>query len=311
MRCSAGLKDVEADVLARVLQAKTAPAAPPVEAVTMLAAAVAKAGDAGHGAEGDSMPRPMPRARCGSARRCCRVSMPDCLRLARAAAVAARWRGGGGGGGGGGNNVGLPGLSTPGARPAADAGPRRDAAGRAASRLTKLAAGTDELAPLAKTVANKVDWTGKPAPPPPPAVAPLTADEQKRFEAGKEIFLGLCAGCHNDDGQGKEKLGANLVTSKYVQAGVAFPIRILTQGKEGPIGLMPPVTGMLSDEQIAAALTLHPPRVGTHGVGGDGERRARNAAVADAQRAVDGSGVVRTAGRWRRTGTRAGNERAS
>ena len=45
------------------------------------------------------------------------------------------------------------------------------------------------------------------------------------------------------------------MTSKYVQAGVAFPIRILTQGKEGSIGLMPPVTGMLSDDQIAAVLT--------------------------------------------------------
>jgi mono/diheme cytochrome c family protein len=111
------------------------------------------------------------------------------------------------------------------------------------------------LAPLARAVSNKVNWTGKPAPPPPPAVAPLTPEEQKRFEAGKVVFLGLCAGCHNDDGQGKEKLGANLVTSKYVQANVAFPIRILTQGKEGPIGLMPPVVGMLSDEQIAAALT--------------------------------------------------------
>ena len=64
-------------------------------------------------------------------------------------------------------------------------------------------------------------------------MAPLTAEEQKRFDAGKVVFLGLCAGCHNDDGMGKEKLGANLVTSKYVQAGVAFPIRILTQGKEG------------------------------------------------------------------------------
>ena len=81
--------------------------------------------------------------------------------------------------------------------------------------LTKLASSTDELAPLAKIVANKVNWTGKPAPPPPPAVTPLTAEEQKRFEAGKVVFLGLCAGCHNDNGEGKEKLGANLVRFRF------------------------------------------------------------------------------------------------
>jgi mono/diheme cytochrome c family protein len=77
----------------------------------------------------------------------------------------------------------------------------------------------------------------------------------KRFNAGKEIFAGLCAGCHNTDGTGKEKLGPSLVGSKYVQAAAAFPIRIVTGGKEGPIGLMPPLTGALSDDQIAAVLT--------------------------------------------------------
>jgi mono/diheme cytochrome c family protein len=121
--------------------------------------------------------------------------------------------------------------------------------------LAKLAAGADELAPLAKTVVAKIGWTGKPAPPPTPAAAPLTADEQKRFDQGKEIFANLCAGCHNPDGQGKEKLGPSLVTSKFVQAAPAFPIRILTAGKEGPIGLMPPLYPSLSDAQIAAAIT--------------------------------------------------------
>jgi mono/diheme cytochrome c family protein len=162
-------------------------------------------------------------------------------------------RGGGRGGGGGGGGVPLPGLSTPGARATMSAG-RGVTLPAEPTALTSMAAGTDDLATLAKGVAAKLNWTGKPAPPP-PTVAPLTADEQKRFDQGKEIFANLCAGCHNPDGQGKEKVGANLVTSKYVQANVAFPIRIVTSGKEGPIGLMPPLYPALSDAQIAAALT--------------------------------------------------------
>ena len=33
------------------------------------------------------------------------------------------------------------------------------------------------------------------------------------------------------------------------------PVRILLHGKEGPVGLMPPVGSVLTDEQIAAVLT--------------------------------------------------------
>ena len=84
---------------------------------------------------------------------------------------------------------------------------------------------------------------------------PLSADEQKRFDAGKEVFTNLCAGCHQADGQGKEKVAPSLVTSKYVQANPQVLIRILVGGKEGPVGLMPPLAGALSDAQIAAALT--------------------------------------------------------
>ncbi len=117
-----------------------------------------------------------------------------------------------------------------------------------------LAAGSDPIAPTARAVAAKLDWTGKPAPAG-PAVPALSADEQKRFDAGKEVFTNLCAGCHQADGQGKEKVAPSLVTSKYVQANPQVLIRILVGGKEGPVGLMPPLAGALSDAQIAASLT--------------------------------------------------------
>ena len=122
------------------------------------------------------------------------------------------------------------------------------------SALTALASGTDAIALLAKNVSAKLDWPGRPAPV--VTAPPLTAEQQKRFDAGAEIYKNICTGCHQDDGRGKDKLGANLVDSPFVNAADASgSIRILVGGKEGPIGLMPPLGPSLSDEQIAAALT--------------------------------------------------------
>jgi mono/diheme cytochrome c family protein len=120
--------------------------------------------------------------------------------------------------------------------------------------LLRLGEGSGELGAAARTVANKFNWAGRPAPV--ATVVPLTADQQKRFAAGAELYKNLCLGCHQEDGRGKERLGANLVDSAYVTgADTTAMIRILLGGKEGPIGLMPPLGPTLSDEQIAAALT--------------------------------------------------------
>ena len=88
-------------------------------------------------------------------------------------------------------------------------------------------------------------------------VPPLTAEQQKQFAAGAEIYKGLCVGCHQEDGKGKDKIGGSLVDSTFVK--VADPnavIRVLLAGKEGSIGLMPPVGATFNDEQIAAVLTF-------------------------------------------------------
>jgi mono/diheme cytochrome c family protein len=120
--------------------------------------------------------------------------------------------------------------------------------------LSALANGNGALALLARNVSAKLDWPGRPAPV--VTAAPLTAEQQARFDAGAEIYKNICMGCHQDDGRGKDKLGANLVDSAFVKAPDAnAAIRILVGGKEGTIGLMPPLGPALSDEQIAAALT--------------------------------------------------------
>lgn len=151
-------------------------------------------------------------------------------------------------------SVALAGLSTPGAGESFTPG-RPISLPREPVELARLASGPEPLAAVAKSVVNKLDWPNRPAPV--VIVAPLTADQQKQFTAGAEIYKGLCIGCHQEDGKGKDKIGANLVDSPYVKnADPNAIIRVLLSGKEGTIGLMPPVGGTYSDDQIASVLTF-------------------------------------------------------
>jgi mono/diheme cytochrome c family protein len=120
--------------------------------------------------------------------------------------------------------------------------------------LVKLASTTDETGILAKRIVAKLEWPNKPAPI--VEVTPLTVDEQRLFAAGNAIYTNLCVGCHQPDGRGKEKMAPSLVESRYTNAmDGGASVRILLAGKEGPIGLMPPLGGALNDEQIASVLT--------------------------------------------------------
>jgi mono/diheme cytochrome c family protein len=116
-----------------------------------------------------------------------------------------------------------------------------------------LAATTGELAGRASAVLDRVVWPGKPGAPAP--IAPLTPDEQRRFDAGQTVYKNICQACHQADGRGAAKIAANLIGSPLALAPADVPARILMNGKEGPIGLMPPVGASLSDEQIADVLT--------------------------------------------------------
>jgi mono/diheme cytochrome c family protein len=244
------LSGVEAEVLAKVVQARPAAskaagaAAPPADAVSMLAGAVAKSGDV---AAVQHVLDVAVDAGRPEWERSALLQGLDAGLPARGA--GGRGRGGRGGGGGGG----LPGLSAPGGRVVVTPGrgvtlPSEPAA------LSALAAGNGALATLAKNVSAKLDWPGRPAPV--VTAAPLSAEQQKRYDAGAEIYKNICMGCHQEDGRGKDKLGGNLVESPFVNApNPEATIRILLHGKEGQIGLMPPLGAALSDEQIASALT--------------------------------------------------------
>jgi mono/diheme cytochrome c family protein/glucose/arabinose dehydrogenase len=120
--------------------------------------------------------------------------------------------------------------------------------------LVQLASANSDAARLARGILTRIDWPGKPAPV--VTVPPLTGEEQRRFDAGAELYKNLCLGCHQADGRGREKMAPSLVGSRHVVAqDPGNASRILLGGMEGPIGLMPPLGGALNDDQIASVLT--------------------------------------------------------
>ncbi len=144
-------------------------------------------------------------------------------------------------------------------RPAAAAGGGRGGGTRIVrlntepSALSTLATRSDDLGTRAARVLARIEWPGKPGASAP--IAPLTAEEQRRFEAGRDVYRNICQACHQPDGRGQERVAPSLVGSALALASPDIPVRILLSGKEGPIGLMPPVGSVLSDDQIAGVLT--------------------------------------------------------
>ena len=119
--------------------------------------------------------------------------------------------------------------------------------------LTSLAARDGEIGSRATRLIERIGWPGKPGDPAP--VAPLTPEEQQRYLAGQEVYRNICQGCHQPDGRGQEKVAPSLIGSALALAPAEIPTRILLGGKEGSIGLMPPIGSTISDEQIASVLT--------------------------------------------------------
>ena len=96
-------------------------------------------------------------------------------------------------------------------------------------------------------------WPGKPGEATP--IAPLTVEEQQRYEAGREVYRNICQACHQPDGRGQDRLAPSLIDSPLALAPAGITARILLNGKEGTFGLMPPIGSTLSDDQVASVLT--------------------------------------------------------
>ena len=123
---------------------------------------------------------------------------------------------------------------------------------REPAALVALAASGGDLGSRAARVLARVAWPGKPGT---VEVTPLTLDEQRRFDAGRDIYRSICQACHQPDGRGQDRVAPSLIGSPLLLAPAGIPVRILLNGKEGRIGLMPPIGFLLGDEQIASVLT--------------------------------------------------------
>ena len=124
---------------------------------------------------------------------------------------------------------------------------------REPSALVAMANSTAELASRIEAVLARVSWPAKLGDAAP--LVPLSADEQRRFDAGREIYRNLCQACHQPDGRGQDRIAPGLVGSALALAPPAIPVRILLHGKEGRTGLMPPIGASITDAQVASVLT--------------------------------------------------------
>ena len=159
-----------------------------------------------------------------------------------------------GGRGGPGGARAFPGAlegATPPAPPARAGGPFVMLA--AEPPLAAVASQAGPWGQRAAKVLARIGWPGKPGMAPPTAA--LNAADQKRFDAGQQIYKNLCEGCHGADGREQPGATPNIAGAPSVVGNPGVPIRVLLHGKEGPVGLMPAHGETLSDEEIAAVLT--------------------------------------------------------
>ena len=224
-----GLAGLEQQVLDVLVSERPGINHPPSDHIRMLAAAIAR----GRDAAAVTALIDMPDVRRGTSRG---MAILEGVEIGLEGGGGGR--GGGGGGGRGGRGVGGAALLALPAEPV----------GLMSLKDPKLG-----IAPVAGRLLARLTWPGKPAPV--VDVVPLTPEQQKRFAQGRELYTNLCVACHQPDGQGREKIAPSLVNSRYVTADAAVAARIVLSGKEGAVGLMPPLGASLSDEQIASVLT--------------------------------------------------------
>lgn len=124
------------------------------------------------------------------------------------------------------------------------------------------AADTNDVQRVSRLV-EMFDWPGKQRPAnAAPEAKPLTEEQQKRFELGKELYVISCGACHQPHGNGQEGLAPPLAGSEWVVGSEERIIRIVLQGVRGPITVLGktyqlemPAFGVFDDDQLASILT--------------------------------------------------------
>jgi len=93
---------------------------------------------------------------------------------------------------------------------------------------------------------------------------------------GRELFMTICAACHQRDGEGKDGVAPPLVGSEWALApGGGRLVRIVLNGMTGPVRVagkewnlpMPPWRANLDDNQAAVVLTFVRSQIGSNHAG--------------------------------------------
>lgn len=116
---------------------------------------------------------------------------------------------------------------------------------------------------LAKKESDLFVWTGKPGYVPPPKIPDLTPEQVEFVAAGKQLYVAICAACHQPAGQGQEGLAPPIANSEWATGPDGRLIRIVLQGVGGPMTVngkeynldMPGLGAAFTDEQIAQILS--------------------------------------------------------
>ena len=93
---------------------------------------------------------------------------------------------------------------------------------------------------------------------------------------GRELFMTICAACHQKDGEGKDGVAPPLVGSEWaLEPGGGRLVRIILNGMTGPVRVrgkdwnlpMPPWRANLDDNQAALVLTFVRSQLGSNHAG--------------------------------------------
>jgi mono/diheme cytochrome c family protein/glucose/arabinose dehydrogenase len=116
---------------------------------------------------------------------------------------------------------------------------------------------------LLKKISQSLAWPGQPGYVPPPVVPPLTADEQKAYDLGHNLFSATCAACHQPNGLGMGGVAPPLVDSEWVLGSPDRLASIVLHGVQGRIKAAGvtfdssmPSWASFNDEQLAGILTF-------------------------------------------------------
>ncbi len=107
-------------------------------------------------------------------------------------------------------------------------------------------------------------WPGKPGYVEEKKPPPLIAAQKQFVAAGKQLYLAICAACHQPTGLGQEGLAPPLAASDWAAGPEGRLVRIALQGIGGPLSVngkeyaldMPGLGQVLNDEQIAQILSF-------------------------------------------------------